>query len=235
MRAAGRAGVPAPPAPAPNEWLGPGAATRWRVAAAAIVSRRALPAACAPVLLGAHLPAVAGGGRRGPRVRAPRRPASPAPAAGGGGALGRRSRPGVAEPSDFRSPPAPRYFSCGSFALPRVLTPPPAPRIAPLRAEVVVSAGSARCTEASGRDREPSRRPAAGCDGLSGREAAGRGGPGNPASVSGPQAGADPCACRARGGLCCVSSVRLSARLSRDGPAAAPETGDRAGPSVAWG
>lgn len=53
-RAAGRAGVPAPPAPAPNEWLGPGAATRWRVAAAAIVSRRARPASRAPVGLGAH-------------------------------------------------------------------------------------------------------------------------------------------------------------------------------------
>ena len=111
----GPAGVPAPPARAPNEWLGPGPATRWRVAAAAIVSRRALPASCAPIVFWAPFTlfrrtGAGGEGGSNPRLRVPLRPASSSLAAGGGGGGVEQTIPPGWWPSPrtFEDPP---YFS----------------------------------------------------------------------------------------------------------------------------
>lgn len=227
VRAAGRAGVPAPPAPAPNEWLGPGAATRWRVAAAAIVSRRALPASCARWCWGPTCVTGRAGAQGTPGACGPS-PCEP----GARGGWGRGAEPEIPPggwPSLALSKPPPVFFLADRLRL-RIVTPPPAPRIAPLRAEVVVSAGSARCTEASGRDREPSWRPAAPRDGLSGRAAAAA--PGTPLGCRCRRPGQTPAPAVPAGvSVVCLLCVRA---LGSRGTAR-PLLRRPAGPSVASG
>ncbi|XP_047580916.1 translation initiation factor IF-2-like [Lutra lutra] len=104
-RGCGRRGGPGSPRPPPPRRMnGSGRAPLQDGASPPLpLSAGALPAACAPVVLGAHLRYVAGGGRRRPRE----------PCARGG--WGRGAEPkippgGWPSPRTFEAPP-PRYFS----------------------------------------------------------------------------------------------------------------------------